>query len=86
MQHGGERIIKYSFIFDYCSTCHSTQGASINGKACTFDYKTKLANWRWQWTAITRATQIEHVYVYKYNNDKDDNFNNNLLGLDVDKR
>ena len=58
----GDRTIKDSFKFDYCSTCHSSQGASINGKVCMFDYKHKLVNWRWQWTAITRATQIEHVY------------------------
>ena len=44
-----------------------------------FHYIDKLANWRWLWTAITRATQLEHVYVYRYNNDKADKFNNNLL-------
>ena len=43
-----------------------------------FDYKHKLANWRWLRTAITRATQIKHVYVYRYNNDKDDKFNKNI--------
>ena len=36
MQHVGNRIIKYSYMFDYCSTCHSTQGASMQGKACNF--------------------------------------------------
>jgi hypothetical protein len=66
----GDRMIKDSFVFDYCSTCHSSQGASINGKVCIFDYKNKLANWRWLWTAISRATQIENVYVYRYNTDK----------------
>jgi hypothetical protein len=78
-QHIGDRIIKDSSIFDYCSTCHSSQGASINGKVCSFDYQNKLANWRWLWTAITRATQIENVYFYKYNNDKEDKFTNDLV-------
>ena len=48
-------------MFDYCSTCHSTQGASINGKVCIFDCKHKLASWRGLWTAITQATQIENA-------------------------
>ena len=33
-QNVGDRIIKDSFVFEYCATCHSTQGASINGKVC----------------------------------------------------
>ena len=78
--------MKESFIFDYCATCHSSQGASINGKICIFDYKDTFVNWRWLWTAITRATQIEHVYFYRYNNDKDDNFNNNLLRSYFEKK
>ena len=39
----------------------------------------KLANWRWLWTAITRATEIENAYVYRYTNGNDDKFNNKLL-------
>ena len=81
VQHVGDLIITNSFMFDYCSTCHSTQGASINGKACIFDYNNKLANWRWLWSAITRATQLENVYVYRYTNDKDYKFNENLVCL-----
>jgi hypothetical protein len=76
-QNIGDKIIRDAFIFNYCATCHSSQGASINGKVCIFDYNNKLADWRWLWTAITRATQIENVYFYRYNNDKEDNFNNN---------
>ena len=82
----GDRIIKDAFIFNYCSTCHSTQGASIDGKICIFDYNNKLVNWRWLWTAITRATQIENVYFYRYNNDKGDTFNNKLLLSYFDKK
>ena len=63
MQIIGNSIVKDTFIFNYCATCHSSQGAQINGKVCTFDYKHKLANWRWLWADITRATQIKHVYV-----------------------
>ena len=85
MQIIGNTIIKDGFTFNHCATCHSRQGASINGKVCIFDYKNKLANWRWLWTATTRATQLDHVYVYRYKSDKDDNFNINLLRSYVDK-
>ena len=53
-------------MFDYCGTCHSSEGASSNGKVCIFDHKNKLASWRWLWAAIARATQVEHIYFYKY--------------------
>jgi hypothetical protein len=86
MQNIGDKIIRDCFIFNYCATCHSSQGASINGKICIFDYNNKLADWRWLWTAITRATDIENVYFYKYNNDKNDNVNNNLLRSYFDKQ
>jgi hypothetical protein len=85
-QNAGDRIIKDSFMFNYCSTCHSTQGASINGNGCIFDYNNKLVNWRWLWTDITRATQIENAYFYRYNNDKEDKFSNNFLRSYVDKQ
>jgi uncharacterized protein involved in tolerance to divalent cations len=60
-QNIGDNIIKECFMFNSCATCHSSQGASINGKVCIFDYNNKLADWRWLWTDITRATQIENV-------------------------
>ena len=75
----GDGIIKADFSFNYCATCHSSQEASLNGNICIFDHTYKVVDWRWLWTAITRATQIEHVCFHRYNNDKDDNFNNNLL-------
>ena len=81
----GARINTESFMFNYCATCHSSQGASINGKICSFDYKDTLVNWRWLWTDKTRATQIENVYVHRYNNDQNDKFNNNLLLSNVNK-
>ena len=86
VQSVGNKIIKDAFIFNYCATCHSSQGASINGKVCIFDYNDKFVDWRWRWTAITRATQLENVYFYKYNNDKKDYFTNNLLRSYFDKK
>jgi hypothetical protein len=65
IQNIGDKIIKNCFMFNSCATCRSSQGASINGKVCIFDYNNKLADWRWLWTAITRATQIENDYFLR---------------------
>jgi hypothetical protein len=73
-------IVKHNFVTDdYCSTCHSSHGASIDGNVTIFDYKHKLVTWRWLWTAITRATHLDGVYYYIYNNNKDDEFNTTSL-------
>ena len=79
VQSIGNKIVTDTSMFNYCATCHSSQGASTHRMTCMFDYKSKLANWRWLWAAFTKATEIEHVCYYKYNDDKDDNFKNNLL-------
>ena len=72
-------------MFDYCGTCHSSEGASSNGKVCVFDYKNKLVSWRWLWTAMTRPTQIENDYFYIYNIAKEDKFNNDLVRSQFEK-
>ena len=38
----GNKIVKDTFMFNYCATCHSNQGASINGKVCSIEYKKNL--------------------------------------------
>jgi hypothetical protein len=48
------------------------------------DYKHKLVNWRWLWTAITRAKQVDDVCFARYNNNKYAKLNNNTLRSYVD--
>jgi hypothetical protein len=38
----GYMIIRHCFIVDYCSTCHSTEGASIDGEIIMVDYEINL--------------------------------------------
>ena len=78
VQSIGNKIVTDTSMFNYCATCHSSQGASINGNICMFDYKDEHVDWRWLWTAITRATQIDNVYFYIYSIDNEDTFNNLL--------
>jgi hypothetical protein len=58
--------IRTHFIFNYCSTCHSCQGSSIDEEITIFDYKFVHASRKWLWTAITRATELKNVYFFKY--------------------
>ena len=62
-----KNIIKKSFIFDYCSTCHSTQGQTIDENITIYDWKSYYNSREWLWTAITRATSLDNVYFYEYN-------------------
>lgn len=63
-------VIRSHFIFNYCSTCHSCQGTSIDENITIFDYKFLYASRKWLWTAITRATELKNVYFFNYEEDK----------------
>ena len=64
-------IIRKKFQFKYCSTCHSFQGSSIEGDMIIHDWKSKRADNKWLWTAITRATNLNNVYFYDDDNEDD---------------
>ena len=59
-------IIRKHFIFNYCSTCHSTQGQTIDENITIYDWKFYYVTREWLWTAITRATSLDNVYFYEY--------------------
>ena len=71
-------MLRKHFIFNYCFTCHSVQGSSIEGGITIFDYNHCLVDKNWIWTAITRATDLNNVSFYKYDDD-DDDFNKNCI-------
>ena len=78
LQHLPLEMLRKHFIFNYCYTCHSVQGSSIEGGNTMFDYNHCLVNKNWIWTAITRATDLNNVRFYKYDDDGDD-FNKNCI-------
>ena len=58
-------ILRKNFNFNYCNTCHSLQGVSIEGAVIIYDWKNiEWANNRWLWTAITRVTELSNIYFY----------------------
>ena len=65
-------MLRKHFIFNYCFTCHSVHGSSIEGGITIFDYNHCLVDKSWIWTAITRATDLNKVSFYKYDDDDDD--------------
>ena len=63
-------VIRSHFIFNYCGTCHSCQGSSIDENITIFDYQHFFCTRKWIWTAITRATELNNVYFYDYTETK----------------
>ena len=72
-------LLRKHFIYDYCYTCHSVQGSSINTGITIFDYKHCLVEKEWLWTAITRATDLNKVKFYKYDRDVTSRFNKQCI-------
>ena len=54
------------FRYDYCTTCHSAQGASIDGKIVIHEWeKSHLVTREWLWRALTRSTDFNNVLFYE---------------------
>ena len=64
-------LIKKNFVHNYCRTCHSFQGSSIDEAITIFDHKFAYVNRKWLYTAITRATKLKQVYFYDYDESKE---------------
>ena len=74
-----EDVIDKHFIYGYCATCHSCQGASIKSTITIHEWeKTNLVTREWLWTCITRATDFRNVYFFK-NESEDDKMHGLLL-------
>ena len=54
------------FRYDYCTTCHSAQGASIKGKITIHEWeKSYLVSREWIWCALTRSTDFNDVMFFE---------------------
>ena len=65
------QVIQKNFIHNYCRTCHSFQGSSIDDAITIFDHKFAYANKKWLYTAVTRATDLKKVFFYEYDEGKE---------------
>ena len=55
-----------NFRYDYCTTCHSAQGASIKGRITIHEWeKSYLVSREWIWCALTRSTDFNDVMFFE---------------------
>jgi hypothetical protein len=52
-------LIKKNFVHNFCRTCHSFQGSSIDDAITIFDWKFVHVDRKWIYTSITRATDLK---------------------------
>jgi hypothetical protein len=64
--------VRKCFIYNYCRTCHSFQGLSINKPITIYDWKCQWASRKWIYTAVTRARQLDQVCFKEYGDDVSD--------------
>ena len=60
-----EPIVDANFIYSYCATCHSSQGASVKGSITIHEHDLPIASREWLWCAITRCVDLNQVKFYK---------------------
>ena len=60
-----ERVVDANFIYSYCATCHSSQGASVKGSITIYEYNLPMASREWAWCAITRCVDFRKVRFFK---------------------
>ena len=59
-----EPIVDANFIYSYCATCHSSQGASVKGSITIHEYNLPMASRAWLYCAITRCVDFKQVKFY----------------------
>jgi ABC-type transport system involved in Fe-S cluster assembly fused permease/ATPase subunit len=64
-------LIKKNFVHNYCRTCHSFQGSTIEEAITIFDHKFAYVTRKWLYTAVTRATDLKKVFFYEYDESKE---------------
>lgn len=68
------KTIDDNFIYAYCATAHSSQGASVDKSITIHEWdKSHLVSREWLYTAITRSTDLNKVkYFLKTDDDADE--------------
>ena len=49
-------------MHNYCKTCHSFQGSTIEEDFPIFDHKFAYVTRKWFYTAVTKATDLKNVF------------------------
>ena len=59
-----------NFVHNYCRTCHSFQGSTIDDAITVFDWQFVHVDRNWIYTAVTRSTDLKKVYFYDYDEEE----------------
>ncbi len=59
------RIVDTHFVYGYCSTVHSMQGSSIDGKYVIFEWNHRYVSRKWLYVALSRSTNLNNIYLFK---------------------
>ena len=63
--------VQKNFTHNYCRTCHSFQGSTIDDAITIFDWWFVHVDRSWIYTAITRSTDLRQVYLYDYDEEEE---------------
>ena len=58
-------LIKKNFAHNYCRTCHSFQGSTIEEAITIFDHKLAYVTRKWLYTAVTKATDLNKCVLLR---------------------
>ena len=56
------------FIYSYCATCHSSQGASVKETMTIHEWDLNYVSREWLYTALTRCVDFRNVKFYRNKN------------------
>ena len=73
-----EPFVDANFIYSYCATCHSSQGASVKESMTIHEWNLPFVNREWIWTSITRCVDFRKVRFFK-NDDFEKQLNKNMI-------
>lgn len=80
--------VRKNYIFAWCATPHSMQGASVDTDITIFDYNHFLVGDYPEriYTCITRARDLNWIKFFRYNTDKDYELNKQFIMNYFDKK
>ena len=73
-----EPVVDANFIYSYCATCHSSQGASVKESLSIHEWNLSFVSREFLWTAITRCVDFRKVRFFK-NDDFDKQLDKNMI-------
>ena len=73
-----EPVVGANFIYSYCATTHSSQGASVRESMTIHEWNLSFVSREFLWTAITRCVDFRKVRFFK-NDDLDKPMDKNMI-------